>query len=145
MSMSLSNLAFIRPTQLRNGFDEAFNEIEKHLSGTQSKYPPHDVLRINDNQYQVVLAIAGFSKKDISVTVEDSVLTITGTKVKSVADTETAPVYIYNGISHKSFKKTFTLQSTIRVTGAKVEDGLLTIDLEEIIPDAKKPVTIAIE
>lgn len=143
--MSLANLAFIRPNQFRDSFSEAFNEFERHLSGTQSKYPPHDVLRINDNQYQVVLAIAGFSKKDISVTVEDSVLTITGTKVKTVADGETAPVYIYNGISHKSFKKTFTLQSTIRVTGAKVEDGLLTIDLEEIIPDTKKPVTIAIE
>lgn len=139
------SLAFIRPNHFRDSFSEAFNEIERHLSGTQSKYPPHDVLRIDDTRYQVVLAIAGFSKKDVSVTVEDSVLTITGTKVKSVADGETEPVYIYNGISHKSFKKTFTLQPTIRVAGAKVEDGLLTIDLEEIIPDAKKPVTIAID
>lgn len=139
------DLSFIRPSQLRDGFTEAFNEIERHLSGTQSKYPPHDVIRIDDTHYQVVLAIAGFSKKDISVTVEDSTLTITGAKIKTIADGETQPVYIYNGISHKSFKKTFSLQRNIRVTGAKVEDGLLTIDLEEIVPDSKKPVSINIE
>lgn len=135
---------FLDSRQFVVGFDRAFSEIEKHLS-TRSKFPPHDVIRVDDTHYQIVLAVAGFTKKDITVTLEDGLLTISGAKIKSVADGEQLPNYIYNGISHRSFKKTFSIHETVKVNAAKVEDGLLTIDLEEIIPESKKPVSINID
>lgn len=140
-----NNLANFLDRQFVVGFDRAFSEIEKHLS-TQSKFPPHDVIRVDDTKYQIVLAVAGFTKKDITVTLEDGLMTVSGAKIKSVADGEQhLPNYIYNGISHRSFKKTFSIHESVKVNAAKVEDGLLTIDLEEIIPEYKKPVSINID
>lgn len=114
------------------GINRAFDELSN-----QPKYPPHDIIRVAPNKYQIVMAVAGFSRADIDITIEDSTLKIVGAKMRTVGDDETDIDYIYNGISHRSFKKEFGLGETIRVTGAKVEDGLLTIDLEEIVPEKK--------
>jgi molecular chaperone IbpA len=112
------------------GINRAFDELSN-----QPKYPPHDIIRVTPNIYHVVIAVAGFTRSAIDITVEDSTLKISGTKIRTVGDDEID--YIYNGISHRSFKKEIGLGETIQVIGAKVEDGLLTIELEEIVP-AKK-------
>lgn len=140
-----NNIAnFLDARQFVVGFENAFRDMEKHLS-TQSKFPPHDVIQIDDDNYQIVLAVAGFTKKDITVSLEDGLLNITGAKIKSVADGEQVTNYIYNGISHRSFKKSFSLHETVKVKSARVADGLLTIDLEKIVPDVKRAVTISID
>ena len=126
------------------GFDRAFDELEKHIGG-QNKYPPHDVIKVSEREYNIVLAVAGFTKSDIELTLEDHMLVIKGAKIKTVEDYETRPVYLYNGISNRAFTKTFKLSETLKVISAKVEDGLLTIRLEEEIPDEKKPVKISIQ
>lgn len=116
------------------GIQRAFDVLSN-----QPKYPPHDIIRVDDSQYQIVLAVAGFKKSDIEVTLDDSKLKITGARIRAVGDDDTDQIdYIYNGISHRSFTKTFGLSDTIEVVGAKVEDGILTIDLKEIVPDTKK-------
>ena len=123
------------------GFDRAFAQIDKMLNN-QPKYPPHDIIRVSDTQYQIVLAVAGFKKTDIDVTLDDSMLKIVGAKIHSVADQESAPDYVYNGISNRSFEKTFRLHESVRVVDATVVDGLLTINLEVIVPETKKPLRI---
>ena len=121
------------------GINRAFDELSN-----QPKYPPHDIIRVAPNKYEIVMAVAGFTRSDIDITIEDSTLKIVGAKIRTVGDEEIDIDYIYNGISHRSFKKEFGLSETIRVIGAKVEDGLLTIDLEEIVP-AKKSTKIDIQ
>lgn len=128
----------INAHQFLIGINRAFDELSN-----QPKYPPHDIIRVAPNKYQIVMAVAGFKKSDIDVTLEDSTLKITGAKIRTVGDDSNID-YIHNGISNRSFKKEFGLSDTIRVLGAKVEDGLLTIDLEEIIPDTKKPTKVNI-
>ena len=120
------------------GINRAFDELSN-----QPKYPPHDIIRVAPNKYEIVMAVAGFTRSDIDITIEDSALKIVGAKIRTVGN-EIDIDYIYNGISHRSFKKEFCLSGTIRVIGAKVEDGLLTIDLEEIVP-AKKSTKIDIQ
>lgn len=111
----------------------AFDEVAR-----QSKYPPHDVIHVGDNKYQLVLAIAGFKKEDIDIDVIKSVLTVTGTKVNQTDENVRTWSYIYNGISHRSFKKQFALPETMKVISATFDAGLLTIDLEDVLPETQK-------
>ncbi len=131
--------SMIDANQFWVGFDKTFGDIEKALS--QSKYPPHDIVKVKDNQYQIILAVAGFTRNDIEISLDDNKLIIVGNKPDKLSDTS---VYVYNGISNRSFKRTFTLRENVNVRSASVSDGLLTITLDEIIPEAHKPLSIAI-
>lgn len=125
------------------GFDQLFHDLERLAEGqTQrtSTYPPHNVLKVDDNRYVVEMAVAGFSRDEIEITTQDSNLTIKGEKSDSKPDV----VYIHRGIGNRSFTKSLTLADTIEVRGAEFKDGILRIALEDVVPDAKKPRRIEI-
>lgn len=129
------------PTTL--GFDNFFNHIEKVFDGvekTTDKFPPHNIIKLNDTQYVVELAIAGFSKNDIDITVEDGSLVIKGTKAEEDSKVE----YLHRGIGTRAFTKTIKLADTVQVRGAEFSDGILKVGLENVIPEEKKPRKIEI-
>jgi len=121
------------------GFERIFHDMEKMLDNNISKavsnFPPHNILKLDNNRYIVELAIAGFSKNEIDITVEDGNLIIKGTKADKEEETE----YLYKGIGTRSFTKTLRIADTVEVKGAEFADGILKIGLENIIPDHKKP------
>lgn len=126
------------------GFERLFNDIEKmmvdsNISKTVT-FPPHNILKLDDNRYIVELAVAGFSKNEIDITVEDGNLIIKGTK----AEKEEKAEYLYKGIGTRSFTKTLRIADTVEVKGAEFADGVLKIGLENIVPDHKKPRKIEI-
>ena len=118
-------------------FDRLYNTIEYGQQG--SKYPPYKIKKKSDYLYEIELAVAGFGKKDIDVEVADGIIT-----VKSIKENSTDDDTVYRGISYRKFEKKFSIADDIQVKGAKLENGLLTIDLERIVPEEKKPRTIAI-
>ncbi len=126
------------------GFDALVNELGRQFDRPQSKYPPHDIIRLSDTQFRIDLAVAGFTKSDITVTLEKNILTVSGTKIKSVDEYEDAPVYLHRGIGNRSFKKNFTLNDQVAVQSATVVDGILSINLERIVPEDEAPRTIPI-
>jgi molecular chaperone IbpA len=130
----------IRPSFV--GFDNLFNEIERLVEGTQPapSFPPHNILKVNDNNYVVELAVAGFGKDEIDIQLDDGNLIIKGEK-KDKEGLE----YVYRGIATRAFTKKIRLMETIEVRGAEFKDGILRIGLENVIPDHKKPRKIQIE
>lgn len=133
------------PTSWANfgiGFDKFFHDfatIERRL-GDQSTYPPHNLKRLSDHSYEIELAVAGYTTEDISIDLEKQVLTIQGTKPESPDNTE----YLYQGIGRRSFTKTLALAESIEVRGATLENGMLRIRLENVVPekDKKRAITI---
>lgn len=125
------------------GFDPLFRELDKQLSNAQPKYPPHDIIKTSEHHYQIILAVAGFKRSDIEISLDGSSLIIRGAKLKP-AELSTVE-YIYNGISNRAFTREFTLRENVIVKSAKVEDGLLIIDLEEVVPEEKRPRLIEIQ
>ncbi|APE05621.1 MULTISPECIES: Hsp20 family protein [Alteromonas] len=112
-------------------------------SEKQSTYPPYNIELLSDDKYRVTMAIAGFSKDDVTIQVEENTLTITGNK--KVEGKENAErKYLHKGISERNFERKFQLGDHVKVLAADMENGLLHIDMERVIPDAKKPRTIEI-
>lgn len=123
------------------GFDRFFHDVEALLdrAETTSTFPPHNIIKVDDHRYVVELAVAGFSKNDITVKIADGVLEITGEK----ADDKEVQ-YLHKGIGTRSFMKTIRLAETVEVRGAEFKDGILKIGLENVIPEHKKPQVIEI-
>lgn len=113
------------------GFDELFTSINQNTQGPT--YPPYNIVKNSDEQYDVEVAVAGFSKKDISIQTVAGELTITGSKEK------TDRAYVHHGISNRSFTRKFKLSEYIEVSSATLENGILKISLLRNVPDAKKP------
>ena len=124
-------------------FDEIFETFETlSTSNTFSNsYPPYDIVKVDDYKYNVELAVAGFSKDDIQVDYADNTLTIESKKETK----EEEDKFIHKGISKRYFKRSFTIADDVVVNGAELKDGLLTIELEKILPEGKKPKTIEIK
>jgi molecular chaperone IbpA len=126
------------------GFDRFFDDVEKLLNmdvqKTASNFPPHNILKLDDSRYIVELAVAGFSKDEIEISVEDGTLTVKGER----KDVEANFQYLHKGIGTRSFTKTLTIADTIEVKGAEFKDGILRIGLENIVPEHKKPRKIEI-
>ena len=120
------------------GFDTVFDRLSQNIDN--SSYPPYYIRKVGEFDYTIELALAGFSKKDIEVKVVDGVITIKSIKENS-EDDET----LYRGISYRKFTKKFSLADDMEVKGAKLDNGLLSIDLERIVPEEKKPRTIDIK
>lgn len=135
--------ALYRPTTL--GFESILKDIERVFEQAekpiQQTYPPHNIILVDDNQYVVELAIAGFNKNEIDITVQDGYLTIKGEKSKE----ETVVKYLHRGIGTRAFTKTIKIADTIEVGGAEFKDGILRIGLVNIVPDHKKLRKINIE
>ena len=136
----MSNLAFNFPRDTFLGFDQLFNtltEINPDIA-RGSGYPPYNVIKKDDGHFLIEIAVAGFSKNDIDLTLEGGVLTVTGNKKTGTDKRE----YTHRGISARGFERAFTLADTIKVIGADIVDGLLVIILENNIPEEDKPQTI---
>ena len=140
---ALSIFNQLRPLSV--GFDDVFNHFESMFdydTVNVSNYPPYNIVKTGDNKYDVELALAGFNKKDINVSVENGMLTIESKEDKSKdKDSEV----IHKGISKRYFKKSFTISDDVEVKGAELKDGMLRISMEKIIPEAKKLRTIDIK
>ena len=115
-------------------------EASKSGKPVSTTYPPHNIIKLDDNKYAVELAIAGFKIEDIEIFVEDGELIIKGDK----KDTVDEPKYVYRGIATRSFTKIIQMADTVEVRNASFEDGILRINLENVIPDNKKPRKIEI-
>ena len=143
---SLSIFNQLRPVTV--GFDPMFDRFERMFEddffNTPSvNYPPYNIVRTGDYTYDIEVALAGFSKKDIDVQYADSVVTIKS--VHEAKDKDEQDGTIYKGISKRHFTKSFTIADDVEVKGAELKDGLLKISFERIIPEAKKPKTIEIK
>ena len=139
----MTNTRRITTTDLLNdpffiGFDKMLNKLGSATPG-QTNYPPYNIIKVEENQYELQLAIAGFTRDDLDIEVKDGTLHIEGRKQH-----EDETNYLHKGISARAFHRTFTLADTIVVKGADLADGILTIDLENVIPEEKKPRKILI-
>ena len=116
-------------------FDAATRLDDAHFS-----YPPYNIAKAGEDAYRITFAVAGFGEKDLDVNVENDTLTVRG----KVAGEEDTTSYLYRGIAGRSFERKFELANHIQVSGARIENGLLHIDLKRVVPEALKPRKIAI-
>jgi molecular chaperone IbpA len=124
------------------GFENFIRDVEKILDNETklSTFPPHNIIKADENKYVVELAVAGFAKNEIDIQVQEGNLTIKGEKKEGTPDNQ----YLHRGIGNRSFTKVITIADTIEVKGAEFKDGILRIGLENIIPDHKKPKKVEI-
>ena len=120
------------------GFESLFDELQKASTHQGNNYPPHNIVKIDDDQYVVELAIAGFSMDEIDITVERDKLNIKG--AQEAQDRQ----YLYKGISEKKFNRTFKLAEHVVISDAMLENGILKIMLQVTIPEELKPRKIKI-
>ena len=124
------------------GFDDIFEELNRTFTAQkQDNYPPHNILRTGENQFQIELAVAGFSEDELNVQLSGRLLRISGER-KRDEDTET--VYLHRGIASRDFDKTFPLNDNVEVRSVTVQNGIMTVNLEMIVPEEDKPQKIAI-
>ncbi len=127
------------------GFDTMFDQMERRFANSVSNnYPPHNILKTGENQYEIQLAVTGFEKNEISVTVEDNVLIIKGEGAESIRHEQPGIVYLHRGLATRDFVKEFPLAEHIEVVGAETKNGMLTIKLVRNIPESAKPKIIDI-
>ena len=141
--MTLNRVSFTPLYNTTLGYEKFFDDVEKLLSMDVQKattFPPHKIIKLDESRYVVELAVAGFSKEEIEISVEEATLTVKGEK----QDKDTGVQYLHKGIGTRSFTKTLTIADTVEVKGAEFKDGILRIGLENIIPEHKKPRKIAI-
>ena len=125
------------------GFDRMFEELNRTFANSKSgNYPPHNIVQRDEANFVVEVAVAGFAESEINVELADNVLTVTGEKVKN--DEQPSPTYLHQGISNRNFVRDFTLADNVEVRGAVVENGILSVHLELVVPEEKKPKSIAI-
>ena len=146
-SKDLSIFNSLRPFSI--GFDDMFDQFENMLGNgglsMQSNYPPYNIRRTGQDKYSIEVALAGFSKNDVEVEFEDNLLTV---RTKQVDKSENKNDYgeiIHKGISQRQFARSFTIADDVKINGAQLKDGLLTIACERIIPEHKKKKLIEIK
>jgi molecular chaperone IbpA len=124
------------------GFDRLFSLLDQGVEGAAPGYPPYNIERTGDNEYRVTVAVAGFSEPELSVVAKENTLTIRGEK--SAKEQEMRGEVLYQGIAARAFERVFQLADHVLVRGAKLENGLLHVELAREIPEAKKPRQIPI-
>ena len=132
------------------GFDDMFEHFDHmvdhlpHLTAANS-YPPYDIVKTGSLTYDIQVALAGYSKKDITVSFEDNILKIESVKSKEEKEVEENEGMLHKGIAKRNFSKGFTIADDVKIIGAELKDGLLKVSLEKIVPDHKKARTINIK
>ena len=121
------------------GFDRLFDLAQAAQRVGEESYPPYNIERLDENRFQISVALAGFTPNEVELTVEQNVLTLEGRKAEKDERT-----FVHRGISARDFKRQFTLADHVEVKGARFENGLLVIDLQREVPEAKKPRRITI-
>ena len=126
------------------GFDSIFDRFFDMDTTRDSGYPPYNIRKINEAQYVIEIALAGFSKDDIEVELTEGTLTVRSKKLEEQTEMDSEGSYVHKGIAKRSFLRCWTLSDDIFVKGADLKDGMLVINLEKVIPDEKKPRLIKI-
>ena len=124
------------------GFDRIFDNLSRYTSDNMQStgFPPYNIRKEGDYNYVIELALAGFGKEDIEVEVADGTLS-----VRSVKENSEDESTVYRGISSRRFERKFTMADDIVVNGAKLENGMLTVELERVVPEEKKPRLIKVK
>ena len=123
------------------GFENLVDRFERLSNESQSGYPPYNIYKDGLN-FQIEVALAGIGKKDIDIELSDAVLTV---KYDGPKDTDSNTEALHRGIAKRAFKLKFTLAEDLEVLGASLKNGLLTIDMERVVPDHKKPRSIEVK
>ena len=118
------------------GFDRLFDFLENSSRAEQDNYPPFDIEKLSDDSYRITLAVAGFKREDIDITAQQNMLIITGRRAEN---RNRDGNFLHVGIATRAFERRFELADFVRVTGAELRDGLLSIELVREIPEAMKP------
>jgi molecular chaperone IbpA len=122
------------------GFDRLSSALENAYRSEPGGYPPYNVEVSGENDYRITMAVAGFTQKDLSLEVKENILTISGSRSEDDKDRR----FLYRGIANRGFERKFQLADYVRVVDARLENGLLHIELRREIPDAMKPRKIEI-
>ena len=147
---ALSIFNQLRP--LTVGFDDTFRHFESmfdhqldHIQTTA--FPHYNIVKMDKNKYDIQIALAGYNKKDIDISLEEGVLSVESKKVddKKTEKVDSEGEILHKGIAKRYFKKSFTIAEDVEVKGAELKDGLLRVSLERIVPEHKKPRTISIK
>ena len=124
------------------GFDRLFSMLDQAAGAEPSAYPPYNIERTGENAYRITVAVAGFAEAELTIEARENVLTIRGQK--ETRDGEAKAETLYQGIAARAFERRFQLADHVQATGAKLENGLLHVDLVREIPEAQKPRQIPI-
>ena len=137
----------LRPVTI--GFDNAFDHFERMFEDDflthVPNFPPYNIVKTGENEYNVELALAGYNKKDIDIELKEGVLNIKSVKTKEEKEVEDNNGVLHQGIAKRYFSKAFTIADDVEVKAAELKDGLLKVSMERIIPEHKKARTIAIK
>ena len=140
---------------IHSHFDEIWREINRYTVGFEPTirmldkvrltagdgYPPYDLESLDNDKYRLSMAVAGFKPSDIDITLQNGILEITG---KAQLPSDNDKIYLHKGIAGRNFRKTFYLNAWIKITNAALEDGILTLDFEQELPESMKPRKIEI-
>jgi molecular chaperone IbpA len=143
--MATMQLKAVSPAELANlsraliGFDQIFNQ---RLQQANSNYPPHNIVKYSDSEYAIEIAVAGFSKEEITVEVDQDQLIVRGVQGEVVNE---GKEYLHRGLASRNFEQTWTLAEYMEVKDAEVKDGMLVIQIDRIMPEALKPRQIVIK
>tara|TARA_B110000196_G_C20610800_1_gene415110 strand:+ start:41 stop:478 length:438 start_codon:yes stop_codon:yes gene_type:complete len=138
MTRNLSVWNSLRPFSV--GFDSIFEEFDRMLESTErynSNYPPYNINKLNENEYKIEVALAGYSKDDIELELKENTLTVRNKQKEKVVN-ENGNGVIHKGISTRQFERSFTISEDIKVKNVQLINGLLNIDLARIVPEEKK-------
>ena len=147
---ALSIFNQLRP--LTVGFDDTFRHFESmfdhqldHIQTTA--FPHYNIVKMDKNKYDIQIALAGYNKKDIDISLEEGVLSVESKKIddKTTEKVDSEGEILHKGIAKRYFKKSFTIADDVKVTGAELKDGLLRVSLERVVPEHKKARTISIK
>ena len=145
-SKDISVFNSLRPFSI--GFDDMFDQFESMLGNgglvVQTNYPPYNIRKAGKDKYAIEVALAGFNRSDVEIEYEDNTLTVRTKKVQK-SENKDGDEIIHRGISQRSFSRSFTVADDVKVNGAELKDGLLTIDCEKIVPEIKKRKLIPIK
>jgi len=138
MTRNLSVWNSLRPFSV--GFDSIFEEFDRMLESSErynSNYPPYNIHKVNETDYKIEIALAGYSKEDIELELKENTLTVRNKAKEKVINEESNEV-IHKGIATRQFERSFTISEDIKVKNVTLKNGLLNIDLKRIVPEEKK-------
>ena len=138
---------FNKLTPYAVGFDRVFDQLNQYVADNvqSTGFPPYNIRKEGDYNYVIEMALAGFGKDDIEVEVADSTLSIRSTKKPLDEDVSSNEDTVYRGISYRKFERKFTLAEDVVVNEAKLENGMLILNLERVVPEEKKPRLIKVK
>ena len=148
MTKTLTLRSFDIPalTKFGIGFDNMFDDLMRvNAQQSSTNYPPYDIVQVNDDEYMIAVAVAGFGYDNLSVTKDKKILVIEGKHSRETVENEDSTAkYLHKGISERSFRREFQLADHVEITGAHLELGILSIHLRREVPEEAKPKAIAI-